>query len=140
MTCLLTLTLALTTSLAFGREKDKQKKGERLKEMNLSEEQLKKVSDFRKSKKENLEKSRELVKQLKKSFQEAKENENTSNEVLTQRFEALQKARNDLQRERFNGMIEMRSMLTPEQRKKFKELQKERKANGEKGKDIDEEY
>lgn len=140
MTALLLFSLVLSSPIAFGRDKEKQKKGERLKEMNLSEEQMKKVSDLRKAKKESLEKSRAEVRNLKKSFQEAKANENTSNEELTQRFEALQKARNDLQRERFKGMIEMRSMLTPEQRKKFKELHKERKENREKGKDSDEEY
>jgi Spy/CpxP family protein refolding chaperone len=107
--------------------------GDRLKEeLNLTEEQAKKVLELRQSNGQEKRKLKEQVRQLGKAFKDSQDNENTSNDELINRFQAFQKARADLQQERFNSMLEMRSILTPNQRKQFNELKKNKRHKGRK--------
>ncbi len=129
---LLLCTLVITPGAASGKERG-ERVGKLKEELNLSDEQLKKVRELREQRKENIEKSKGRVQELKKSFNEGMASEKSSKDDLTQRFEAFQKAKADFQRERFSMMMEMRSILNPEQLKKFIEMRKNRKGGGKKG-------
>lgn len=121
----LVLTLLLTSnlSLAAGDKGKHQKRAEFLKkELNLSEKQLDKVQEIRKEKKTELKVSRKNFKEAKTSFKEAMKNPKATPEELKAKFDAFQKARDEFQRKRFTLMLEMRSILGPEQLEKFNQL------------------
>jgi len=119
------LTLLLGLSLfthAYAGEK-----GDRFaKRLGLSEDQMTKVTEVRKSNSEKLKEDRKKFKELKKAFDNAMKDPKTTSAELKNKFEAFQKARDVFHRERFEKMLKMREILTPEQLAKFQEIKKER--------------
>ncbi|MFP5386957.1 MAG: Spy/CpxP family protein refolding chaperone [Bacteriovoracia bacterium] len=126
----LILSLILVTGFAHAsKEKSKEhKRGEFLKkELGLTDEQLSKVREIRKKGKGSIKEARKNFMSEKKAFHEALANPDASREELTKKFDSFQKARDEFQRNRFALMLEMRSILEPNQLQKFKELRKSRK-------------
>lgn len=126
----LILSLILVTGMAHAsrNENKDHKRGEFLKkELGLSDEQLSKVRDIRQKSKSSVKEARKNFHSQKKAFHEAMENPEASREELLKKFDSFQKARDEFQRNRFTVMLEMRSILDPDQRQKFNELKKNRK-------------
>lgn len=134
MNYFLAFALSSTVAMAAGaKPKDHQKAEYLKKELNLTDDQLKKVQEIRKGKKEDMKAAREQFKATKKAFKEAMDNPNSTKEELTAKFEAFQKLRDEFQRKRFAMMLEMRSILNPEQMAKFREMKKKHKGKHKKG-------
>ena len=126
----LVLSMMLMSSGAFSSEQ-KEKKHERgeflKKELGLTDEQLAKVKEIRKSSRSEMKDNKAQFKALKKEFKEAMKNPNSSTDELTAKFEAFQKARDDFQRKRFATMLKMREILNPDQLAKFHEMKQKHK-------------
>lgn len=133
----LVLSMMLMSNVAFSEEEEEKRheRGEFLKkELGLSDEQLAKVKEIRKSSKDGMKENKAQFKQLKKDFKEAMKNPNSTNEELNAKFEYFQKARDDFQRKRFATMLKMREVMTPEQLAKFHELKQKHKGKWRKDK------
>lgn len=118
----LILGLSLFTQVYAGE------KGERFaKELGLSKEQMTKVSEIRKSNSAKLKENRKNFRELKKSFHTAMKDPKTPSAELKAKFEAFQKARDVFQRERFEKMLKMREVLTPEQLVQFQKFRERKK-------------
>lgn len=133
----LVLSMMLMSNVAFSAE-EKEKKHERgeilKKELGLSDEQLAKVKEIRKSSKSEIQENKKQFRQLKTDFKEAMKNPNSSQEELTAKFEAFQKSRDEFQRKRFAMMLKMREVMTPEQLAKFHEMKQKHKGKWRKDK------
>lgn len=124
---LLVLQLIPTMSYAMGGKGDHQKRAEHLqKELNLTNEQLEKVTAIRKKHHEER-KDKDTFREAKKSFRQAMKDPKSSKADLTTKFEAFQKIRDTHQRKKFSMMMEMREILNPEQIEKFQAMKKEHK-------------
>lgn len=124
----LMLGLSLFTQLHARPEKGfKEKKDFFTKELGLSEDQLKKVTEIRQSNHAKMKEDRAKFKELKKAFNEAMKNPKSTSSELKAKFDSFQKARDDFQRQRFEKMLKLREVLKPDQLAKFQELKKERK-------------
>jgi protein CpxP len=94
----------------------------KLAELNLSAEQTQQIIDVRRQWKPDAEK------RLKEDFGFLKQNlaqamaDNSSGEEVRRRFELMQRKYLELQTMKFEKMLRIREVLTPEQRKKFAEL------------------
>lgn len=130
------LSLFIVTNVAFaGDEEKKFVKGEFLKkELNLTDEQLEKVREIRKSGKDAMGDDWKDFRKLKKDFREAMKDPKISNQDLKTKFESFQKARDQFQRKRFEMILKMREILTPEQLEKFLKLKKKHKGKWKKQK------
>jgi protein CpxP len=130
LTLALTLLLASNMTFAMAGKGDHQKHAEQLqKELNLTDEQLAKVSEIRKDKWKDHKENKEKLKAEKEAFRAAMKDPKTSEEELTAKFENLQKLKNENQRKKFNMMLQMRSVLSPEQLEKFRALRKEHRGD-----------
>jgi Spy/CpxP family protein refolding chaperone len=127
LTLMLTMLLASNLTFAMGGKGDHQKRAERFqKELNLTDEQLAKVTEIRK-KHHGDKDTKTNFKEIKKSFRDAMKDPKSSTADLTAKFEAFQKLREEHQRKKFAMMLEMREVLNPEQIEKFREMKKEHK-------------
>lgn len=123
LTLILTMLLASNLTFAMGAKGDHQKRAEKFqKELNLTDEQIAKVTEIRKDQWKDLKENKKKLKAEKAAFREAMKNPNATNEELTAKFESFQKLRNDHHRKKFGMMLEMRAILNPEQREKFAEM------------------
>jgi Spy/CpxP family protein refolding chaperone len=117
-------------TFAMGGKGDHQKRAEKLKaELNLTDEQMAKVSEIRKNKWKDHKENKKILKTEKEAFRAALKDPNISNDVLITKFESLQKIKNENQRKKFNMMLEMRSVLNPDQLEKFRALKKEHRGD-----------
>lgn len=140
------MALMLVTSVAFAgasKKKEGEKRGEQMrKELNLSEEQLVKMKEIRKKKKENQREARAKVKAAREAFHATVGNPKATNDELKTRFEELQAAQAAHHRAGFETMLEIRELLDETQRAKFHEKRKMFRAKFEKrrkkfDKDVD---
>lgn len=102
-----------------------------IKQLDLTDEQK---LELKKIKQQDKAESKALAEKLKASRKATKEalNENSSEETLRAKHKEHQKLRNQMDDLRFEKMMSIQKILTPEQKKKFHELMKEKK--GRKGK------
>ncbi len=120
--------ITLTSATFAGDVERKFVKGEFLKkELNLTDEQLEKVTEIRKARKEGLSGNWKVFKKTKAEFREAMKSPKISNEKLKAKFEEFQKTRDEFQRKRFEMILKMREILTPDQLEKFLELKKQKR-------------
>lgn len=128
---MLGLILSLHHAQAMGGKGKGHERGEHFKkELGLSDEQLAKVKELRKGKKEELKEQRQKMKAAKEEFRNAMKNPKAAEDDLKAKFEAFQSARDSFQRARFAMMLQMRSILNPEQLEKFAKLKEERWGKG----------
>jgi len=123
--------LAPLTSEARG--KNHGSKGERsefhdkiLRKLNLTEEQKKKLAEMRKQEKESMRALREKVKAAREKFEQSL-NADVSSADLKNVHQNFQTAKTEMANARFEKILKIREILTPEQKKKFKELREKRK-------------
>ena len=122
--CILSLS---TSSFAQGKKRGGGKrKGKILKQLDLTSEQKDQFKKFRQENKTNRKAKREQIKSLraemKKSFQS-----DASESSLRTLHAKLKGLRSQMADSRFNKMLKIRSVLTPEQRTKFYQLRAEKK-------------
>ena len=142
------MALMLVTSVAFaGASKKKgsdEKRGEHMrKELDLTSEQLAKMKEIRKKKKEVHREARKKVRAAREAFHTSVGNPQTSNDELKAKFEELQAAQAAQHRSGFETMLEIRAILDETQRAKFQEKRKMFRAKFEKrrkefNKDVEE--
>lgn len=126
---LLVLQIFPTMSYAMSGKDHHQKRAEHLqKELNLTNEQLEKVTAIRKKHHEDR-KNKTEFKEAKIVFREAMKNPKATKADLTAKFEVFQKLRDTHQRKKFAGMMEMREILNSDQIEKFQTMKKEHKKN-----------
>jgi Spy/CpxP family protein refolding chaperone len=89
----------------------------KLKELGLTPEQKEKIQAIRKSGKENMQKLREDAKSAHQKLAEAHKKD-ASKAELTQLFNTAQEKQQAVAKQRFSQAMEIRDVLTPEQRKK----------------------
>ena len=129
-TFMLAMILATTSAFAMGGKGREFKK-----ELNLTEEQVEKFRELKGGRGE-MKELKAKFKESKKAFREAVKNPATSNDELRAKFEAFMKLRDEVQRKKFDRMLEKRAILTPEQFQKFMTMKKEwRKAKKDKRKE-----
>jgi Spy/CpxP family protein refolding chaperone len=94
-------------------------------QLGLTVEQKSKLAELRKSQKANFGALREKSKVARREFQ-AKLQSDASDEDLRTAHASLQSVMKELGEARFERVLAIRKILTPEQRTKFKAMQKER--------------
>ena len=102
-------------------------------QLNLTEDQEKKIKTIHEGKKEKSKKFRKSMRATRKTFQEMMKDGTKTNEELKGLHEAMISAKTAMMRAKFANMLEIRDTLTPEQRKKFQFIMHEKK-KGKKGK------
>lgn len=124
---MLVICLLMTTSLFAEASEGKWKKRreEFEKALNLSPEQIEKLKANKKENREELKTLKTQFKESKNAFKEAMQNPQVSQDELKSKFEAYVSSRDKFQRKRFELMLQKRSILTPEQIAKFKEMKKD---------------
>ncbi len=95
------------------------------KQLDLTEDQSKKLKEVRKSRKDKMKSLRKDKKQAKKDFKEAMRS-NASNSSLKSLHNKMLKAHKKFKEYRFETMLKTRDLLNESQRKKFSELRHER--------------
>ena len=116
-----------------GKGKGKGHWKQMMKELDLTEDQKVKMKALKKSKPDH-KASRENMKKLKDQLKAALKSD-TSDADLIKMHGEIQTARNKKATERFNHMLAVRAILTPEQREKFHEMRE--KKRGRRGHDED---
>lgn len=94
-----------------------------LEELNLTAEQKSKINEYRERDKEAFKAKREAVQNARRKLEEAMDNPAAGEEELKNLFSEVAKARSEVEAARFESMLNIRALLTPEQRKKFTELE-----------------
>lgn len=121
ITSLMTLVLTLlSTTLVVPLSYAKQGMGV-FKELNLSQEQKKKLKDIKKAGKESTKELRQSHRKLRQQLQEAMRSE-TSDEDLRKLNRELRQAEAELKDLKFEKILKIRAILNKEQREKFHEL------------------
>lgn len=109
-----------------GKEKGKGKFGKFLKELNLTEDQIKKLKEHRKANKDQPRPDRSEMKTLREEMKKAFIN-GASDSEMTALSNKIQKAKEDMNARRLKKMIFFKNLLTKEQRQKFMEKRKSRR-------------
>ncbi|MEN0059486.1 MAG: Spy/CpxP family protein refolding chaperone [Bdellovibrio sp.] len=91
---------------------------EKMKKLNLSEEQTEKLKKIREAHKEDIQKHREEMKDVKKAFKKSIRS-NASKEEIQKAFDTMIEKKGQLARMRLNNLLEAREVLTEEQRAKL---------------------
>lgn len=119
------LTLAFTLGLSRPLLAKARAGGGPLKEalaaLKLTEEQKNKIKEIRKSSKDANQETHEALKAGRKAMQELMTGDGKKDEILA-KFDSLQSQRNKMARARFEMMLAVRDVLTPDQRKQFREF------------------
>ena len=91
------------------------------KQLDLNDEQKEQIKEIRKGNKEKAQSLRETAKSNKEAFKNAMDSQ-TSNSKLKSLRSKMVKSKQALKDHRFNTMLEIREILTTEQRVKLKEI------------------
>jgi len=126
--------VALLTGLAIGfsggmagisqaqAESDhKRRKDAWLEELNLSPEQQEQLKQIREKNKEGIKKQKQAMKAERRKLQEAFQSD-ASDATIKAQFNKVQDQRRAFGEARFDQVLEIRKILTPEQRKKFRAM------------------
>ena len=95
-----------------------------LDQLNLTEDQKKKIESLRKSQKDEAKKTREAQKSAHEALQSAMSDPAKTEEELKKLHDAVVEANLKMMNDRFNNLLATRALLTEDQKKKFAELHK----------------
>lgn len=130
-----TVALALTVSAPAFAKGDKGEKGKwhekMAAELNLTAEQKEKMKQVHQTNHEAMRAKRKAMKEARESLQTSLQGTATDAE-LKKKFEDLEKLQSEFAKARFEKVLAMRAVLTPEQRQKFKGMRKEHRGFGHK--------
>lgn len=124
--------LAGEAALAASAEKGKGRKKERrdfVQALQLTDEQKEQFKAIKKKYKELLPEKMKAMRNARKELQQALSGDGSEADIR-QKFESLQKLQAEFSRSRFEKVLSIRSLLTPEQRQKFKVKEKWRGKQG----------
>lgn len=112
--------------------------GANFKELNLTADQKAKLKKLREESKKEKNEDSAKMKEEGKAFRE-KMAGTASDDELRKDFEKLQSKRAEMGKERFEHMLKVRAILTPEQRKKFADAmeKKMKQHKGKRGKGVE---
>lgn len=120
------LSLVLTSSV-FARGKERGDKIEKvMKSLNLSEDQYKKLKEYKSSTRSKYKGLRKEIKKAKESLRDGFIN-NVSDSELKTRNEKVLALRSQMTEKRFNKVLFLKNLLNDEQRKKYMEMKSERR-------------
>lgn len=112
-------------SFAKGKREGKGESAQKMKaELNLTDEQLEKIKEIRKSSKGSHKEMKEQMKAARKDLQESLGNPKVSASELQTKFSKLESLKTEISRKRFETMLSIRSQLNETQIAKFHELRK----------------
>ena len=115
-------TLSMATSYAEHGEKNKEFPHPRMiEELGLTDEQVTQMKELHEKNKESYKEKKKVMWEKKKALQEALQGE-SSDDSLRALHEEVLTAKESLAKARFEKVLEIRKILTPEQRQKFKGL------------------
>ncbi len=100
-------------------------------DLGLSDEQREKMRKLRESAKAEKESMRKAHKEQRDAFKDLMKSDKSSSE-LRKAFQALQESKNKMATARFEHRLQVRDILTPEQRKKMAERRGDGRAKGKK--------
>lgn len=95
------------------------------KELNLTPVQLEQLKSFKKEAKDQLKAKKEAMKEARKGLETTLKSDN-SEEAIRTKFSELQAKQDEFSKARFEMVLKIRSILTPEQRAKFKSTYEDR--------------
>lgn len=114
----LVVLLTGTKALAFGKGREMQKMA---KELNLTPDQKAKMKSIRQNGREEMKAKRDALFAAREDLENSLRGAATDEE-LKKKFEALQKIQQEMAQGRFEKVLAIRAILTPEQRAKFKSM------------------
>lgn len=117
----MTMMLAAASSFAGKREGRMQ---EMVKTLDLTEAQQKQMKELHEKNKAELKTKRAAKKAAFESLRTTLEKDDASDDQIRTAYQGLQTAKSNVAQARFDMMLEIRKVLTPEQRKKFREVMK----------------
>jgi len=127
-TLALALILFTNSSYARGGNKDKKQKHRgQLKELNLTEEQLTKIKEYRKSNRNKMKPLREEIKQTRDKIKESFLADSSTSE-LTSLHNKMKDLRSQMAQIKFSKMVMLKEILNKEQRAKFMSLEKRKRS------------
>jgi Spy/CpxP family protein refolding chaperone len=103
------------------RHKSGDRRAELRKELHLTPEQVQKIKTIRDEARNASKGQMETAQATAKAFREALTS-NVSDDELRRLHTKMLDARRELMKSRFEGMLKIRQLLTPEQREKFQQL------------------
>ncbi|SMF63343.1 Spy/CpxP family protein refolding chaperone [Pseudobacteriovorax antillogorgiicola] len=113
--------LVAAPSLSMARGGHHKHWKEMMSQLDLSEEQRTKIKDIRQSSRDEHKETRKTLKETRRSFEELLGSDAAESEIR-KAHETLQGLKAKMAEKRFENMMAIRAILTPEQRKKFHEL------------------
>ena len=115
-------------ALGLGKGKAKGEFAQKMKsELNLTDEQLQKIKEIRKSGKSNHQEMRSQMKAARADLHDSLGNPKVSKADLQLKFNKLETLKSEMSRKRFETMLSIREQLDETQITKFHELHKGRK-------------
>ncbi|MCS6813504.1 MAG: Spy/CpxP family protein refolding chaperone [Cyanobacteria bacterium] len=127
LTLLLTLLGAATAPFTWAFPGDvppvvaQRRRGDLLRELNLSPQQTRQIQAIRNRYQGQIEQRKRAVAEAQQQLRSLMSGD-ASADQLRQQFRQVQAARQELAELHFNSLLEMRAILTPEQRRKFADL------------------
>ena len=119
---ILALSLTLTAPMAFAKRGGPGGKLHKaLKQLDLTAEQQAKLKEIRAGQKDKIKTAHEKMKAARESLEHSLDN-NTSDIDIRKKHNDLQAARTQMENLRFESLLQIRAILTPEQRKKFQDM------------------
>ncbi len=123
MVCLLA-GLSSQAAAWWGREKPRKTIARRLE---LTEEQKKKFEAVEEETKKEMKASQEKIKEISKKLKTELQKDPPDRNTVHRHIQELSRVRTQMQIRRMDSMLELRQMLTPEQRERFKRMLDQRK-------------
>lgn len=108
-----------------GGEKRHEKMMQHLEDLGLSEDQRTKIKSLHESHRAEMEAQRDAMKASHEAFRDAMKSADKTDDELTAMHEKIVSTRSDEMRMRFKHMLQIRGILTPEQRAKFRGMMRE---------------
>ncbi|OLP17670.1 hypothetical protein BST81_15230 [Leptolyngbya sp. 'hensonii'] len=99
-----------------------------LKELNLSQSQIQRMQAIRNQYKSQIAQKREVLQQAQRELRGLMAGTASKGQVLD-KFRQVESLRQQLTEIQFNSMLDIRDILTPEQRRKFAEIMQNRRDN-----------
>ncbi|MCO5144206.1 MAG: Spy/CpxP family protein refolding chaperone [Oligoflexia bacterium] len=113
--------LLLPAGEALAKRGGKWDRGKMMSELNLTSEQKDKMKEIRSKNKDAIKAQREEMKSAREALEEAMKG-NASDGDIRSKFEKVQAVQQKLAKDRFENVLAIRAILTPEQRAKFRDI------------------
>jgi periplasmic protein CpxP/Spy len=100
-----------------------------MRDLNLSSEQMTQIQQIRSRYRDQLERDRKAARQAQQELRSLMAGNTATEQQIKEKFRQVQSLRTQAAEAQFNSMVEMRNVLTPEQRQKFAERMEKRRGD-----------